>query len=87
MDEFIVDARGNIWGVESPALLAQMPKGIMGFNGRVDTPNYKLVDGVPVERTGEEMALDPYSDEPEPETPDVSGSADEAMDIIEGRAE
>ncbi|MDL2318179.1 hypothetical protein LJC74_03670 [Eubacteriales bacterium OttesenSCG-928-A19] len=58
--------------------------GLYGTNGRVQTPNYKLVDGAVVARTDAEKDRDPYSDEPDPETP---GSADEAMDIIEGRAE
>ena len=56
----------------------------MGFNGRVSTPNYKLVNDEPIERSDEEMALDPYSDEV---VPSDGGSADEAMDIVEGRVE
>lgn len=84
MDDYAVDTRGNIWGVNSSELLSKMSKGIMGFNGRVSTPNYKLVNDEPIERSDEEMALDPYSDEV---VPSDGGSADEAMDIVEGRVE
>lgn len=43
-----------------------LSEGVLGFNGRVQTPNYKFINGSVVERTYEEKALDPYSDEPEP---------------------
>lgn len=65
-----------------------LPEGVYGFNGRVQTPNYKLVDGAVVARTDAEKDRDPYSDAPdgqeEPTQPGANG-ADEAMDIIEGR--
>lgn len=46
---------------------SNMPLGLLGFNGRVYTPNYTLQNGVVVARTAEDMARDPYSDEPEPD--------------------
>lgn len=64
-----------------------LPKGIDGFNGRVYTPNYKLVNGVVTERTDEEKALDPYSDIPEPITEETSRDVEQILSILEGSAE
>lgn len=39
-----------------------MPLGLLGFNGRANTPNYTLVNGAVIQRTAEDMSRDPYSD-------------------------
>lgn len=39
-----------------------MPLGLLWFNGRVYTPRYYLSDDAVVERSDEDMALDPRSD-------------------------
>ena len=59
---YSTDSRGNIWGVEDEALLSGLSEDILGTNGRISTPNYKLVTGEVVKRTEAEMALDPSSD-------------------------
>mgnify|MGYP000867898744 CR=1 FL=1 len=70
------DARNNIVeATDMPngkgylAATGEMPLGLLGFNGRVYTPNYRLVDGVITNREASDIAREPYSDPaPVPET-------------------
>lgn len=39
-----------------------LPNGLLGFNGTVNTPNYALVDESVLARSENDKALDPYSD-------------------------
>lgn len=48
------------------SVAANLPAGLLGFNGVVFTPNYQLLEGQVSARSAEDKALDPYSDPPEP---------------------
>ena len=61
---------------------SNMPLGLLGFNGRVYTPNYMLPDGVVVARTTEDKALDPFSDEPEPDETEDMRAALELLGVV-----
>ena len=75
----IVEATDTTYGesyIEVAGTVAdKMPLGLLGFNGRVNTPNYTLFDGDVIQRTLGDMARDPYSD--------ITPSEQERLDALE----
>jgi hypothetical protein len=73
--------QGNEYTEVAGRVATNMPAGLLGFNGTVQTPNYALVDGAVVARADEDKARDPYSDEP------VTEDYETAYNIVTGVTE
>lgn len=72
------DSYGPDYTGVSGTVAQNLPLGVLGFNGRVQTPNYTYTGGIIAARTEEDMAKDPYSDPP---APDLRAELEEVINL------